>query len=255
MISLKSSEFVPPIFYRTRNFLLKRLPFSNKIFSDNILFPPYDQIPFNNNVKWIIDIGANIGYLSENALLSYPNAKVVCFEPVNTTFDQLKTNLAKYGDRVYLKNLALSDENGTAEINITTSNGANSLAKQSDFHKNMNPTVREISKQTVSLKKLDDILNDLPSNHFEIVKIDVEGFEMNVLRGGVNFFKNCVDTVIIEVCFMRDTSIKQQSITEIFDFMRSSGFYLYNMYDFHHSNDQKAPFKLIQMDCVFKKHA
>jgi FkbM family methyltransferase len=252
MISFQLKEFVPPIVYRVRNFIIKKGP---KYLSDSnkTVMPPYDEIPPNTNVKWIMDIGANIGNLSESALVSYPNSKVVCFEPVKDTFEQLSSKLSKFGDRVYLNNFALADINGTSEINLTNFNGANSLAKQSEFHKEMNPGVREKSTETVTLKKLDDISRELPSQFFDIVKIDVEGFELNVLKGGIEFFKNSVDTVIIEVSLMRDTSLSGQAIFEIFKILNEAGFSLYNMFDLNYSGDKNAPFKLVQMDCVFKK--
>jgi FkbM family methyltransferase len=254
MITFQAKELIPPIYFRIKNQLLKKgiLPKSKSNLEKNLLFP-YGEIPFNKNIKWVLDIGANIGNLTENALISYPNANVVCFEPVKATYEILSKNLAKYGDRVYLNNFALADIDGTSEINLTGFHGANSLAKQSEFHKILNPTIREKSTETVIIKRLDDLRDELPSRFFDIVKIDVEGFELNVLKGGLEFFKTSVDTIIIEICMMRDSSVGEQSIFEIFSLLNSCGFYLYNIFDLNYIESNVGPFKLVQMDCVFKK--
>jgi FkbM family methyltransferase len=254
MITFQAKELIPPIYFRIKNYLLKKgvLPKSKSNLEKNLLFP-YGEIPFNNKIKWVLDVGANIGNLTENALISYPNANVVCFEPVKATYEILSKNLAKYGNRVYLNNLALADINGFSEIHLTNFHGANSLAKQTEFHKILNPTIREKSTETVILKRLDDLRDELPSRFFDIVKIDVEGFELNVLKGGLDFFKTSVDIIIIEVSMMRDSSVGEQSIFEIFSILKSCGFYLYNIFDLNHIESNEGPFKLVQMDCVFKK--
>jgi FkbM family methyltransferase len=253
MISIQLNEFIPPILIRARNFFVKHIPISKNLLSNKLILAPYNEIPINKDVKWVLDIGANIGNLSITALVSYPDCKVVCFEPVKETFSLLEKNLNKFKDRAFLYNIALASITGEAIINLTGFNGANSLAKQTIFHKEMNPTIREKSTEKVALKRLDDIADELPSKYFDVVKIDVEGSEVSVLEGGTEFFKNRVGTVIIEVSLMRDASLQEQSINKIFDFMKSSGFYLYTMFDLNFSNDTHVPFKLTQMDCVFTK--
>jgi hypothetical protein len=124
---------------------------------------------------------------------------------------------------------------------------------KAEFHKILNPTIREKSTETVILIRLDDLRDELPSRFFDIVKIDVEGFELNVLKGGLDFFKTSVDIIIIEVSMMRDSSVGEQSIFEIFSILKSCGFYLYNIFDLNHIESNEGPFKLVQMDCVFKK--
>jgi hypothetical protein len=58
----------------------------------------------------------------------------------------------------------------------------------------------------------------------DIVKVDVEGFEMKVLEGGKIFFKNCVRFVLIEIAFLRDESTENQELFDIFSFFNQSCF-------------------------------
>ncbi len=247
MFRLTKSDFVPPVIIKGIRFLKARIK------KQEVIRDPFSQLPDLQNVKWILDIGANIGEVSKLALLSYPEAKVVGFEPVKETREQFKKNLASFKERYFLYSDALSDINGESEINITNAHGANSLSPQSPFHKYFNPGIHEIATQKVVLRKLDDMVGELPSNFFDIVKMDVEGFELNILKGGESFFKNNVGIVMMEISLMRDTSLLEQSAGIIIQYMQSLGFYLYNIYDLHYVKDKNVPFKIVQFDCVFKK--
>jgi len=197
-----------------------------------------------------MDVGANVGDVAEAGLKSYPESKIICFEPVKNTFSILSTRLSIYSERSHLYNIALSDAEEKCEINITSSHGANSISPQAKFHKDLNPHVKEIGKETIQLVRLDDFYKQLPSQKIDILKIDVEGHEMKVLHGGVNFIKNNVDVVLIEVSFMRDNSLSEQSIFKIFSFFEEIGFSLLNILDLHHVED--GPMQIVQMDCVFR---
>lgn len=244
MGKVELKEFVPPIFYRGINFLLKR----RKDGSSKI--HPFDAVPPGLDVKWIMDVGANVGDVAVAALKSYANAQVICFEPVKSTFDVLTKRIEPFSRRCHLFNFALSDTEKTGTINITSHHGANSISPQASFHQDCNPHVREIGKEHIRLIRLDDCAAKLPSQKIDIMKIDVEGHEINVLKGGVNFISNNVDVIIIEISFMRDHSPNDQAVFEIFSLLKVAGFYLVNVVDLHYSLDR--PILIAQMDCIFK---
>ncbi|MGA2775466.1 MAG: FkbM family methyltransferase [Candidatus Omnitrophota bacterium] len=242
-------DFIPPIFKKVKNKL-------RYYFGDDKRIPPFTNCPQNIDVRWVIDIGANEGWVAKAALDSYPKSSVICFEPVKRTFEKLQGNLSAYGSRVYYYNMALSDRNGKngfETINITSFNGANSLEHQSDFHKKLNPAVYEIKTETVQTARLDEIAQLLPAKKVEIVKIDVEGHELNVLKGGANFLSNCAETIIIEISLMRDSSLEHQALFDIFSLLNALGFRLVNIFDLYHAKDTSL--MLTQMDCVFRNIA
>lgn len=238
---LYTSDFVPPLVYKLARFA-NRQKLSR--------FPPFDSVPYEIEAKWVLDIGANYGVVAQAALKSYRDCKVICFEPVKATFDCLKENLMPYNDRVVLYNQALSDKNGQSVINITSFHGANSIEQQSSFHKHFNPHVFEVSKEIIEIIRLDDAAIKFPTKSIDILKIDVEGHELYVLKGGIEFISTSVDTIIIEISLMRDASFKNQAIFEIFSLLNSYGFCLINIIDLHHSKDSNM--LLVQMDCVFR---
>jgi len=240
-------EFVPPIFFRALKYASRRLMSSH---NKKLRSSPFDTLPSNFEAKWVLDIGANVGDVAVAALNSYKESKVICFEPVQKTYDSLKNRLSSFGDRAQLHKVALSDATGTAEINITTFHGANSISPQASFHKQCNPHVQEISKERIELVRLDDYCALFPCERVDIMKIDVEGHELEVLRGGIKFISSRVDIIIIEVSLMRDKSWENQAIFEIFALLKSAGFRLQNAMDLHRTSDGSA--LLTQMDCVFR---
>lgn len=215
------------------------------------LLRPFDSVPAGMPVEWVLDVGANEGVVTTAALLTYPECRVISFEPVKQTYEVLARNVAPFRKRVILYNSALSTQNGTASIHITNAHGANSLEPHSPFHKHFNPHIREIRREEIELVRLDDIAATFPTKKIDILKIDVEGHELQVLEGGEEFIRSSVDVIIIEMSLMRDQSWEQQSIVAIFDLLDRLGFRLINLFDLCRSHDQSM--MLVQMDCVFRR--
>lgn len=251
MGKIELRDLVPPLFYRTANFI-ERKTAPVKIYDGVEKFHPFNHITNELNVNWVLDVGANVGEVALAALKSYPNAQVICFEPVTKTFEMLKKNVASFSNRTHLYKAALSDKEETGEINITTFHGANSIDSQAKLHKDSNPHVREIGKEKIQLVRLDDYAARFPNQRIDIMKIDVEGHELNVLRGGVHFITENVDLIIVEISLMRDHSLNNQAIFEIFALLNTMGFYLVNIMDLNHSEDLT---NLAQMDCVFRNRS
>ena len=211
---------------------------------------PFDNLPSTFEANWVLDIGANVGDVAIAALNSYKDSHVICFEPVATTYDTLKDRLHAYADRVQLHKVALSNTTGIGEINITTFHGANSIAPQASFHKECNPHVQEVCKERIALVRLDDYCAHFPCERIDVMKIDVEGHELDVLKGGIQFISSRVDFIIIEISLMRDHSWENQAIFEIFALLKTAGFRFLNAMDLHRTSDGSA--LLTQMDCVFR---
>lgn len=245
------NDFFPPIFYKATR---KARRLIKQAMGHSLRRGHFEYVPKDLQAKWVLDVGANLGHVAIAALQSYPDCKVICFEPVYETHQMLKINLRRYADRVILFQQGLSDVNGEREINLTTRHGANSLLPQSQFHQLFNPHVREIGKETISLVRLDDIANTFPTNHIDIMKIDVEGYEVNVLKGGETYLPSHVDTIIIEVALQRDVSWELQSIVELFVLLQGLGFRLINVMDIYNwrGSEAKSDMMVTQMDCVFR---
>jgi len=243
------SDFIPPLFPKVVRRLRRQFgeatgrPVSTRTV-------PFDSLPGNIDARWYLDVGANLGHVATSALRSYPGVQAVCLEPVRSTFGTLQANLAPFGDRVHLYNLALSDETRAMDIHLTSFHGANSLERQSSRHQGLNPHVSEVATERIECIRLDELAPRLPSRRFDIVKIDVEGHEQKVLAGGAEFFRTSADVVIIEMALMRDQVPTEQGMFEIFRFFHEAGFYFVNLFDLHPSGRDDV--MVAQFDCVFR---
>jgi len=250
-MSLHIREFVPPVITRVYNRLFRYK--TKKSARD----APFNYLPPDLDVKWIMDIGANEGYVAKSALLSFKNSKIICFEPVSTTYNKLEANLSPFHERAILKKMAISDYTGECEITITTYDPANSLMPQSKYYSHYNPSIKPIGKEKITVTTLDNLIPDLPVKYFDVVKIDVEGLELNVLKGGEKFFAECVDIIMLEISFQRESGWDHPNYLQIFNLLNSWGYRLINMYDVYNlsfDNENILDDMMItQIDCVFRK--
>ena len=131
------------------------------------------------NFDRCIDVGANLGLWSKP--LSDVFSQVIAFEPLDFAFECLQENTK--GRNVILNQFALGDINSKIDMIVTQYNTGRS-------HVNCDT----IGQGTIDIKRLDDL--NLP--YFSFMKIDVEGFEPNVLLGGANTIKEYKPVLVVE---------------------------------------------------------
>lgn len=140
---------------------------------------------FNFNPKVICYIGANEGQEISDILSFFPNSLIYCFEPQKIPFDLLKK---RYGNEqnIYLYNFALGSENKI--VNINTNNNNNSMSSsilEPHEHLNYHKNVTFEGTEEVVMKKF----CDLNIKNIDYLNIDVQGYEIEVLKGFENLEK------------------------------------------------------------------
>jgi FkbM family methyltransferase len=133
-----------------------------------------------------LDVGANIGYMS--ALLSARAARVVAFEPHPQLFERLSANVGRWRGNIEVRQLALSDESGEECLCIPNEFERNEGVA---FVSGSAGAGRHIKVRAVRLA-------DLKIENVGIAKIDVEGRELNVLRGAGRLIGQVRDVVFEE---------------------------------------------------------
>jgi len=126
----------------------------------------------------VIDVGGNRGAFTYwMCRLTGPKGRVIVFEPQPALVARLESNLPPFRNAKLIQ-CALSDQPGQANLKIPT--GSNSgmatiEGREVDW---------EHQEVSVPLRRLDDVLTELKAGPITFVKIDVEGHEFAVLRGG-----------------------------------------------------------------------
>lgn len=134
-----------------------------------------------------LDVGANIGNYTNLLLNKYPNSEIHLFEPHPKNFKKLEKR--EFGKKLFLNNLAVSEENGSIEIFDYRDNDGSTHASVYrevivDIHKG------EAVSYQVGKTTLDDYLNKKKIIKVNLLKIDVEGHELQVLKGASKAINN-----------------------------------------------------------------
>ncbi len=204
--------------------------------------------------KIIFDIGANVGDISCYMLHYFPHATVFGFEPCTETYNRLLLNVsnAGYMDRYRHYKLGFFDEEKEGVLRITSFHGANSLLAPEGAYSDIHPHITEIASEQVPLMRLDDFVERERIDRIDLVKIDVEGVEQQILRGGVKTFSEKVDTVIMEISMIRMPPEAGEFI-QLFQLMHEFGFVPAELYDLEQSMTPTGR-RLSQFDCVFTRY-
>lgn len=131
----------------------------------------------------IIDVGANLGNHSVFLAGNIKNTKVIALEPNPEIFKTLKSNIWKNKllSKTELYNIAAGNKNRTCDIE---------LGPNKDMGRG-----RIVEGESIAMKTLDELVGN---EKISIIKIDVEGFEPQVLRGATNILKNSSPKLFIE---------------------------------------------------------
>jgi FkbM family methyltransferase len=144
-----------------------------------------------------VDIGANIGYYSLLAAkLAGHTAKVYAFEPEPLNFELLRKNVIMnwFTEIVRTEKVAVSDRRETAEFYVRENYRGNSSrgAVTEEHLKSLYDSMEKIEVQTTSL---DEYFPSPPK--IDVLKIDVEGAELDAFKGMRNVLRCNPEIVII----------------------------------------------------------
>ena len=160
--------------------------FHNEYEKEQINFLTKNIKDFNPNI--FIDVGANSGIYSLQVGKSFPDVKIVSFEPVKETFLKFEKNilLNKNIKNIKAHNLGLSDQNQSLEMKALKKNG---YIQQGGFGVvSQNENTSSLHTE-FALFKIGDEQFDL-KNNIIFIKIDVEGHELSVLNGMAELISN-----------------------------------------------------------------
>jgi len=161
----------------------------------------------------VIDVGANVGWTILNLARLSKTGTVFGFEPDPFNYDRCRENVALNDlKNISLFPIGLSDVSAqlNMEVRVESNRGGNRISTSSSGHK-------------VDVVRLDDFDPVKSIGRIHLIKIDVEGYELNVLEGGAALLRQHHPVLFIE---MDDNNLKDQghSAKELIVFLNNSGY-------------------------------
>lgn len=169
-------------------------------------------------IETVLDGGASRGQYGERLRSFGYQGRIVSYEPLSSSFSELAIKAAADGNWE-ARNIALSDVDGSAQLNISTQNTWSSLLPRDDAARS--PALEYVGRETVSTSRLDS-LDDVRGRTW--LKLDVQGFEMAVLRGAERTLE-AVDSIECEL-MLEAAYAGQATATELMSFIYQHGFRL-----------------------------
>ncbi|MCE3278814.1 MAG: methyltransferase FkbM family [Bacteroidetes bacterium] len=174
----------------------------------------YDLVKPNS---YLFDIGTNIGQTILNfARLSGPDSMIIGFEPDPVNYSRMLQNIELNPFKnIKCYNIALGSVKGQfpLKINSPLNRGGNRISSKETLHDSF----------LVDVERLDDFVanNNIPK--VDLIKIDVEGFEHEILKGGAKTIQQFKPVMFIEV---DNSNLQEQntSAAELINYIRELGY-------------------------------
>ena len=196
-------------------------------------------------VDGVVDVGANRGQFSLSCRIAMPTVPVLAFEPIP---GEAKIYKSIHGMMrgVELCQCALGETSSEAEFHLSNSLDSSSLLPIGKRQRDLFPETAESGTIKVEVKTLDDFLPKMSGRSAQLLKIDVQGFELGVLKGAVKTLSTCrhVYAECSEVQLYEGQALRPA----VASFLAGFGFKEFGSYN--HQHDQS---ELIQADYLFSR--
>lgn len=161
----------------------------NEVYSS--YFSHIQKMSFVEEPEYIVDIGGQIGSFSVFCAKLFPKARIYCFEPEPGNFELLEKNVALNAPgQVQAHEMAVSDRAGQLKLFVSPSDSGGHRLEISD------PS--SVASVDVNVTTLENLTKDFAGKNISILKVDVEGSELKILRAGKDILQNSVDKIFVE---------------------------------------------------------
>jgi FkbM family methyltransferase len=193
-----------------------------------------------------VDVGANRGQFALDVIRAAPNAQLTCVEPLPGEADVLERIVGSRPSARVIRT-ALGARPGIAEMPVLRAADSSSLLSASDLQRSTFPGMEIVDTVTVSVSTLDRLLGDEPMRHPALLKIDVQGYELEVIDGARNRLAD-FDYVYVELSYV-ELYMGQPLVTDVMKALFDRGYLL---------DDAGAPTRrtgrALQQDFLFRRN-
>lgn len=198
-------------------------------------------------ITTVLDVGANVGEYGQSLRHTGYKGRIVSYEPMQAAFEKLRTRTA--GDhRWACRQVALGAESGTAKLHVAADRVSSSLLAQLPPMMVAAPQARYEADESVTVTTLDDDADAWSPADRLFLKLDVQGYEAEVLSGASTTLGS-VAAIEIELS-LEALYEGQVAFHEQVEQLRSLGFELVSLQNVF--VDQALP-RLLQVDGLFAR--
>lgn len=170
----------------------------------------------------ILDIGAHIGLFAVAASsLVKPSGKVYAFEPADQTIPLLSKTIALNHAESYIQveQAAVGEKNGIATFYVSDIKGDNSNSMVSYKED------RKLFAKEVKLYSIDEYIKEKNIKNLRFIKLDVEGVELDALKGAVQTLRHIKPACIVAV-HPEPVLARGDKLEDIFDLIQNAGYHV-----------------------------
>ncbi|MEY3397201.1 MAG: hypothetical protein RLZZ534_1163 [Actinomycetota bacterium] len=220
--------------------------------------------------RFVVDVGANIGQTLETFLSWWPSALCLSLEPLPDAFAELQGVVSKYPGRAEAINCGVGSKPGKLALNASKTrldtssfHKLNKSAETVQAHQGLRsaPSFLELGAEDnyeveVSVEKLDDILTSSKNksatwfneNGVDILKIDTQGWELEVLRGATEVLKRT--KVVLTEWQFDDVYGQPPPLHELDKILSDAGF---RLWDISHIYKDLKTMRTLWVDLIYAR--
>jgi FkbM family methyltransferase len=172
--------------------------------------------------RCLIDVGANKGQFALATISMFPNVKIYCFEPLPGACATLRAWSAPYSDQISIHQYALAGKRGSSKFYVTNRADSSSFFEPGKPQQAIGIDTTETIE--VATERLDSVLDKAVLTGPSLLKLDVQGGELDVLIGSEGILP-FVDYVYLELSFV-PLYKGQPLFDDLYSFMIQHGFRL-----------------------------
>ncbi len=160
--------------------------------------PTRQQLIEYKQVSVVLDVGANIGQYASKVRQQGFQGRIISFEPMSKEF-RLLCHFVSNDPNWSCKQLAIGAYDGVCTINIAGNSYSSSILPMLKRHIDNAPDSAYVDREMVWIARLDSIKDEIvKSNERVYLKMDVQGYEMEVLKGAPSMLKQ-VEIIELEL--------------------------------------------------------
>lgn len=207
-----------------------------------------DQVRFlqSRGIDVVFDVGANVGQFGTELRQIGYQGDILSFEPIPTAFAELRV-VASRDARWATENVGLGEKAGELVLNVSRATVFSSFVAQTSAAEAFASEAETATRIQVPVRKLDDYLSHAQGRR-AFIKIDTQGFEEQVLKGGDQMLELALGVQLeVPIVHLYEGVWRME---EALAFMREKGFVPAQFRPVNIIGDDPS---CLEVDCVFRR--